>query len=208
MRSRAQDFHIILDDVSITHLTFSHEFTKAVEAKQVAEQDAQRASFVVMKAEQERLAAVIKAEGESEAAKMISEATKAHGSGMIELRRIEAAKEIASTLARGRNVTYLPNAGNILMNVGAQQGHHARYAAGPCTAVLWAGAVLNRHVRWCLLCGNAFTRSFDCGFCKGVSFASSACCSQRHNPWAVVVNVNGRDVRSERKQPMSRSCAF
>lgn len=52
LRRRACDFNIILDDVSITHLSFSGEFTKAVEAKQVAEQDAQRAQFVVMKAEQ------------------------------------------------------------------------------------------------------------------------------------------------------------
>lgn len=54
LRARSNDFKIILDDVAITHLSFSQEFTKAVEAKQVAEQDAQRASFVVMKAEQAR----------------------------------------------------------------------------------------------------------------------------------------------------------
>jgi prohibitin 1 len=52
LRMRAKDFNIILDDVSITHLSFSQEFTKAVESKQVAEQDAQRAQFVVQKAEQ------------------------------------------------------------------------------------------------------------------------------------------------------------
>lgn len=68
---------------------------------------------------QERLAAVTKAEGESEAARLISEATRAHGAGMIELRRIEAAKEIAGTLAKGRNVVYLPNAGNMLFNMQA-----------------------------------------------------------------------------------------
>ena len=43
---------------------------------QVAEQDAERARFVVLKAEQERNAAIIRAEGESEAAKLISDATK------------------------------------------------------------------------------------------------------------------------------------
>lgn len=54
LRQRATDFSIVLDDVAITHLSFSQEFTKAVESKQVAEQDAQRAQFVVMKAEQAR----------------------------------------------------------------------------------------------------------------------------------------------------------
>lgn len=48
------------------------QFTKAVEAKQVAQQEAERARFVVMKADQERKAAVIRAEGESESAKLIS----------------------------------------------------------------------------------------------------------------------------------------
>lgn len=34
---RASDFHIVLDDVSITHLNFGNEYTAAVEAKQVGE---------------------------------------------------------------------------------------------------------------------------------------------------------------------------
>ena len=33
---RARDFHIILDDVSITDLTFSKEYAAAVESKQVS----------------------------------------------------------------------------------------------------------------------------------------------------------------------------
>ena len=80
MNARAEQFHIILDglwswimnvvwenvlftsclcyscgaDVSITHLTFGQEFTQAIEAKQVAYQEAERSKFVVMKAEQEK----------------------------------------------------------------------------------------------------------------------------------------------------------
>jgi hypothetical protein len=41
-------------DVSITHLTFSKEFTKAIESKQVAEQEAERQLYVVQRADQER----------------------------------------------------------------------------------------------------------------------------------------------------------
>jgi len=37
----------VLDDVSITNLTFSRDYTAAVESKQVAQQDAERAKFVV-----------------------------------------------------------------------------------------------------------------------------------------------------------------
>ena len=105
---RAREFNIVLDDVAITHLSYGAEFSRAVEQKQVAQQEAERSKFVVAKSEQEKRAAIIRAEGESEAAKMISEATQTAGMGLIELRRIEASREIASTLAKSSNVSYLP----------------------------------------------------------------------------------------------------
>ncbi|MCD7465474.1 Prohibitin-2, subunit of the prohibitin complex (Phb1p-Phb2p) [Datura stramonium] len=114
---RAKDFNIVLDDVAITHLSYGAEFSKAVEQKQVAQQEAERSKFVVMKAEQERRAAIIRAEGESESAKLISDATAAAGMGLIELRRIEASREIAGTLAKTPNVTYLPKEGNMLLGL-------------------------------------------------------------------------------------------
>ena len=118
---RAREFNILLDDVSITHLTFGSEFTNAVEQKQVAQQEAERARFVVEKAEQEKAAAVIRAEGEAMAADLISKSLQKYGAGMIELRRIEASKEISQTLSQNRNVTYLPsNGSNMLLNIGGQ----------------------------------------------------------------------------------------
>lgn len=96
-----------MQDISITHLGFGKEFMKAVEEKQVAQQEAARQKWVVLRAEQEKKAAIIKAEGESESARLIAEALKS-GPGLIELRRIQAAKEIAETLARNPNITYLP----------------------------------------------------------------------------------------------------
>ncbi len=47
LTERARFFNIILEDVSITNLTFSKEYTAAVEAKQVAQQEAERAKFIV-----------------------------------------------------------------------------------------------------------------------------------------------------------------
>lgn len=121
LTKRAAEFNILIDDVAITHLSFGTEFTRAVEAKQVAQQEAERARFIVMKAEQERKAAVVRAEGESEAARLISEATRQAGQGLIELRRIEAAREIAGTLAKSRNVVYLPGGNsNLLLGVNPQ----------------------------------------------------------------------------------------
>jgi len=68
-------------------------------------------------APQERNAAIIRAEGESEAAKLISDATKAAGAGLVELRRIEAAKDIAETMSKSQNVVYLPSGGNMLLGL-------------------------------------------------------------------------------------------
>jgi len=118
---RAKSFHILMDDVSITHLTYGKEFAKAIEEKQVAEQDAEKQKFIVLKSEQERQATVIKSEGEAEAAKMISQALKDHGSGLIEVRRIDAAKDIAESLSKSGNVMYLPQGQQMLLNVGGGQ---------------------------------------------------------------------------------------
>ncbi|CAE6466642.1 unnamed protein product [Rhizoctonia solani] len=117
--ARAGEFNIKLEDVSITHLTFGQEFTTAVEAKQIAQQDAERAKFV---AEQERQAAVIRAEGEAEAAATISRALDRAGEAFVTFRKIEASKAIAAALSTNRNVSYVPSSGgNILLNVPAQQ---------------------------------------------------------------------------------------
>jgi prohibitin 1 len=118
---RAREFNIELEDVSITHMTFGKEFTHAVEQKQIAQQEAERAKFVVERAEQEKQASIIRAEGEALAAELISKALESAGEGLVAFRRIEASKEIATVLAQSRNVTYLPNGGsNMLLNVPMQ----------------------------------------------------------------------------------------
>jgi len=115
---RAGEFSLQLEDVSITHLTFGKEFTQAVEAKQIAQQDAERAKFIVEKAEQERQAAVIRAEGEAEAASLIAQALNKAGQAFVAFRKIEASKAIVQSLVNNPNVTYIPSSGgNVLLNV-------------------------------------------------------------------------------------------
>lgn len=120
---RAKTFNIILDDVSITHLTFGKEFARAIEHKQVAQQEAETQAWHVARADQERKAVVIRAEGEADAAVLISKAMERAGNGFIEVRRIDTAREVAHTLAKSRNITYLPNqdhgsgGGGLLLNI-------------------------------------------------------------------------------------------
>lgn len=108
MVERARKFHLDLDDVALTHLSFGREFMKAIESKQVASQEAERQQWVVRKAEQERQAIVTRAEGEAEAAQIITAAMEKTGNAIVEVRRIDAAKEIAGKLANSRNIVYLP----------------------------------------------------------------------------------------------------
>lgn len=123
--TRAQQFNLILDDVSITHLTFSREFAKAIENKQVMQQEAETQAYLVAKADQEAKAAIIRAEGEAEAAGLISKAMQSAGNGLIEVRRIDTAREVAQTLSKSRNVTYLPNTSNggssLMLKIGNEQ---------------------------------------------------------------------------------------
>lgn len=117
LTERSAQFGFILDDISITHLTFGREFTLAVELKQVAQQDAEKARFLVEKAEQTKKATVITAEGDAQAAILLAKAFGDAGEGLVELRRIEAAEDIAYQLSRSRQVSYLPTGQNLLLNV-------------------------------------------------------------------------------------------
>lgn len=107
LTQRAADFNIQLDDISITHLTFGKEFASAIEKKQVAQQEAERQKFIVLKSEQTKRASVIRAEGEAEAAKLISEALR-NGPALLELRRLEAARDITATLSKSKNIIFVP----------------------------------------------------------------------------------------------------
>jgi len=112
---RATEFNLILDDVSITHLSFGKEYTAAVEAKQVAQQEAERARFVVDKATQEKRSVIIRAQGEAKSAQLIGDAVR-DNPGFLQLRRLEAARDIAGTLSKSTNRLYL-DGGSLLLNV-------------------------------------------------------------------------------------------
>lgn len=98
-------------------MTFGKEFTQAVELKQVAQQEAEKARFLVEKAEQQKKAAVITAEGDAQAASLLAKSLGDAGDGLVELRRIEAAEDIAFQLARSRQVVYLPPGQGVLLNL-------------------------------------------------------------------------------------------
>ena len=98
-------------------MTFGRDFTQAVELKQVAQQEAEKARFLVEKAEQIKKANIINAEGDSQAAELLATAIGKAGEGLVELRRIETAEEIANSMANSRNVVYLPQGQQTLLSL-------------------------------------------------------------------------------------------
>ena len=115
LTDRAKDFNIILDDVSITELSFGKEYAAAVEAKQIAQQEAQRAAYLVDKAKQEKQQKIVHAEGETAAAKMLGEAMT-QSPGYLKLRKLAASKKISATISQSQNRVYL-NADSLMLDV-------------------------------------------------------------------------------------------
>ena len=70
MTTRMAAYGVIIDDVSLVDFDFSPEFSKAIEAKQIAEQEAKQASFIAKKATQEAQAEINRAKGHAEAQRL------------------------------------------------------------------------------------------------------------------------------------------
>lgn len=80
---RLEKYGIDVLDTSVIDLTFSPEFSRAVEEKQIAEQRAQRAVYVAQEAEQEAQAEVNRAKGRAESQRLIAETLKAQGGNLV-----------------------------------------------------------------------------------------------------------------------------
>ena len=108
--------------VSVAHYNRERIRRGATVDKAVVKKNLGRLTRLYLKAEQERQAAVIRAEGEAEAATTISKALEKYGEAFVTLRKIEAAKAIVQSLSSNKNVTYIPSSGGsgVLLNVPTQ----------------------------------------------------------------------------------------
>ncbi|WCJ27106.1 prohibitin 2 [Euphorbia peplus] len=115
LTTRAGSFNLAVDDVSITGLTFGEKFSAAIEAKQIAAQEAERAKYIVEKAEQDKKGAILRAQGEAKSAELIGQAL-ANNTSFLDLRKIEAAREIAKVISNSSNKVYLDSK-DLLLNI-------------------------------------------------------------------------------------------
>jgi len=70
LKKRLEPYGIIVRDVSLIDFGFSPEFSKAIESKQIAEQEAKQAEFTVQKATQDAQAEINRAKGKAEAQRL------------------------------------------------------------------------------------------------------------------------------------------
>lgn len=119
---RLDKYGIIVLDTSVIDLTFSPEFARAVEEKQIAEQRAQRAVYVAQEAEQEAQAEINRAKGKAEAQRLLADTLKAQGGQLVlQKEAIEAWKsggaQMPKVLVMGNDtksgVPFLFNLGNM-----------------------------------------------------------------------------------------------
>jgi prohibitin 2 len=80
-----------------------------------AQQDAERAKYIVIGALQEKQTIITKARGEAESASLIGNAVKKNP-GFMKLRRIDAARDIADIVSTSGNKIYL-NSDTLLLNL-------------------------------------------------------------------------------------------
>jgi len=119
---RLEKYGIIVLDTSVVDLTFSPEFARAVEEKQIAEQRAQKAVYIAQEAAQEAQADVNRAKGRAEAQRLLAETLKAQGGQLVlQKEAIEAWRnggaQMPKVLVMGSesnsSVPFLFNLGNI-----------------------------------------------------------------------------------------------
>ncbi|MEG4850311.1 prohibitin family protein [Microcoleus sp. B5-D4] len=70
LKKRLEPYGVIVRDVSLINFGFSPEFSKAIESKQIAEQEAKQAEFTVQKATQDAKAEINRAKGKAEAQRL------------------------------------------------------------------------------------------------------------------------------------------
>lgn len=118
---RLDKYGILILDTSVVDLSFSPEFARAVEEKQIAEQKSQRAVYVAREAEQEAQAEINRAKGKAEAQRLLAETLKAQGGELVlQKEAIEAWREGGAQMPKvlvtggdSSGVPFLFNLGNV-----------------------------------------------------------------------------------------------
>lgn len=96
--------YLVVDEVLLRDIQFSEAFAQAIENKQIAEQNAQRMTYVLERAEKEREQRIIEAEGEAEAIQLKGQAI-AENSRVIQYEYVQKiAPNVGTIISDGRSL--------------------------------------------------------------------------------------------------------
>jgi regulator of protease activity HflC (stomatin/prohibitin superfamily) len=119
LRDRLGKKYIVVDDVSIVNFDFSNEYEKAIENKQVAQQNALAAENVLRQREIEAKQRIATAQGEAEAIRIQADAiSKQGGEAYIKIRAIDRWNGVLPSVVSGGEIPFLPISNVELKNQG------------------------------------------------------------------------------------------
>ena len=87
LKAKMAEKEVIVSDIAITNFEFSKQFLRAVEEKQIAEQEAKRATNLVEKVKKEAEQKILQAEAEAKSLRLQREVVS---DNLIKLRQVEA----------------------------------------------------------------------------------------------------------------------
>src|SRR3990167_2073646 len=108
MTERLLPYHLVVDDVSIVNFDFSAAYERAIENKQVAEQDAQKADNDLKRIKIEAEQRIAQAQAEAEAIRIQAESISAQGGAeYVNLKAIEKWSGQLPTYMLGNSVPFI-----------------------------------------------------------------------------------------------------
>lgn len=102
LEERAKLFHINIKNIAITELSFSKEYQEATEAKKIAQQEAERARYIVEMAKDIKKSIIIKAQAQAKSIELVGKAAT-NDPSYLEIKKIEFARDISNVLAESKN---------------------------------------------------------------------------------------------------------
>lgn len=99
---RARQYNVLIEGLTISSVTFTQNYQNAVDQKQSAQQEAERAKFIVEQSQYQKKSIIQRAQTEAEGFKLIGSQVK-EDPAFLELQKINFATELSEIFAKSRN---------------------------------------------------------------------------------------------------------
>lgn len=98
---RARQYNILIEGISISSITFSQNYQYAVDAKQSAQQEAERAKYIVEQSLYQKKTIIQRAQTEAEGFRLIGSQSKS--SAYLEIQKMNFAIQLSDIFAKSKN---------------------------------------------------------------------------------------------------------